>query len=187
MKLSSVELLEHEIGDGERGGEARGFNAEKMNQPRHTVLSRALDPEILHCAARTLKLGTDPGIARCQRAIGQARPVAPDGVVEALAPGRVDAIVEALDPFHIRAEARAPGQIEGEMDAEPRGLGHGIDEMAEGRARPEDEVVALGEVAPRHLLRIEALEGASDGLGLQPGGVHEIAALEADRRFAAYL
>src|SRR6516162_1655043 len=158
-----------------------------MDKPRDAVLRWALDQEILHRAAGTLQLGTDPGIARRQRAIGQTRPVAPDGIVEALAPGRIDAIVEALDPFHIRAETGAPGEIEREMDAEPRGLGHGIDEVAEGRARSEDEVVSLGEIARRHLLRIEALERARDGLGLQPGGVHEIAALEGQRGLAAHL
>jgi hypothetical protein len=151
------------------------------------MLGRALDAEILRRPARPLELGPDPRIARLQRAIGQAGPIAPDGIVEALSPPRVDAIIQILDPFHIRPEPRPTGEIEGEMNAQPRRLGHGIDQMAKGGAGPEDEVVPLGEMARGHQSGIEALQRACHGLGLQAGGVHEIAAMERQRRVAAYL
>ena len=61
------------------------------------MLRRPLDDEILGRPARPLELGPDPRIARLQRAIGQARPIAADGGVEALPAPRIDAIIQRLE------------------------------------------------------------------------------------------
>ena len=47
------------------------------------------------------------------------------------------------------------------MHAQPRRLRHGIDQMAKGRAGPEDEIIALGEMARGHPGGIEALQGSA--------------------------
>ncbi len=73
------------------------------------------------------------------------------------------------------------------MDAEPCRFRHGIDQMAKRSAGSEDEVVPLGEMARRDQAWIEPLQRTGDGLGLQAGGVHEIAAMERQGSLASHL
>src|SRR4029077_9946412 len=93
-----------------------------------------------------------------ERSVGKPRPVAAYGGIESSSPPRVDAVFTRLDPLNIRAEARAPRKIEGEMDAQSARLGQRIDQPLKRRAHVEREVAALGEPRPRQVRRGEALD-----------------------------
>ena len=102
-----------QLGERQRGGQPRRFDAEEVDEARNAVLARALDDEIGGALARPDDLGPDAGIARLQRAVGQGRPIAPDGGVETLAAARVDRVVDVVDPFDIGAEARLAARDRG--------------------------------------------------------------------------
>lgn len=96
---------------------------------------RALDDEVAGRLVGAYDLRPYPGIARLQGAIGQARPIAADRLVEPLAAAGLDPVVDAVDPLDVGPELRLTAKIEGEVNAEPGLLGRRIDQMSEGRGR----------------------------------------------------
>ena len=92
---------------------------------------------------------------------------------------------DALDPFHVGAEARSAGEIEGQMDAETAAFRHRIDEPLEGGAARKHEIVSLRQIEGRHLRGIESGHGTREALRAKPGGIHQISAAEAHRCGAA--
>ena len=103
------------------------------------------------------RFGADAGIIRRQHIIGQARPVAPDRGIEALGTLRIDGVIFLVNPFHIGAEAHAPGEIERDVDAEPAIDGGGINQARESRAPGAAEIIALGIDERRDQLLVETL------------------------------
>src|SRR5581483_4483612 len=130
-------------GEGERGGEPGRLDAEKVHEPGNAVPARALDLEIRSRLPRARGLRADARVAGRERAVGKARPVAPDRGVETLRPPRVDAVVDALDPFHVRSEARLPGEVERHVHAQAAGLRDRVDQAGERRAARQGVVVAF--------------------------------------------
>src|SRR3954471_22438698 len=126
-----------------------------MHEAGHAVPLRALDLEIGRRLARPRGLRPDAGVARRERVVGQPGPVAPDRRVEALGAARIDGVVDALDPFDVRAETRLAREVERHVHAEPAGLGYGIDEPGKWRAAAERVVIPLRiELARREARRI---------------------------------
>src|ERR1051325_5690313 len=105
-----------------------------MHQAGNAVLVRSLDLEVGRGVLRAGGLGTDSRIARQERAVGQRRPVAPDGGVEALGAARVDRVVflsaDAVDPPPAGTEAAVPREVERHVHARAAGLGNRVDEPA---------------------------------------------------------
>src|SRR5882672_4590083 len=154
------------VTDRERGGEAGTFDAEQIDESRQAMIRHALDAKVRLRLAGTMQFRADSGVVRHQRAIGEARPVATDCIVEQRRACDVHRVVDALDPFDVGAEAHALAEIERRVDAEPRGVRHRIDEMLERRTRGNGEVVAAPEMHPRDALRgitsdaLEQIDGA---------------------------
>src|SRR6267143_1406259 len=105
-----AQFLAREPRQGEACREAGRFDAIELHEPRHAVAARALDLEVGRRLARPGGLRPDAGVARRERGVGQAWPVAADRRVEALGATRIHVIVDALDPFDIRPEARLSGE-----------------------------------------------------------------------------
>src|SRR5437016_2846014 len=125
VRASTAEQVAYRVAERERSGEARGLDAEEIDEARDAVVGRALDEEIARRLAARLELGPDSGIRGLQGAVREARPVAAYGAVKNLRAPRVDVIVDPLYPFDIGTETRLAGQIEGQVHAETRGLGRG--------------------------------------------------------------
>ena len=78
------------------------------------MIGRALHDEVL--GRRTLHgLGPDAGIARLQRAILEAGPVAAHGGIELVGAVGIDVVVDAVDPFDVRAELGLAAQVDGDV------------------------------------------------------------------------
>ena len=147
------------------------------------MLGRAVDPEIGGAAAGAGELRPDPGVIGHQGPVGQAGPVAADRVVEQGAPGGIDPVIEAVDPFHVRPEAHASGEIQGEVDAKPAIDRGRVDQVPEGRPAGAAEIVAAGEHEGRHPLGRIARGGAGERLRPEACGIHHrIAGKFAGRR-----
>src|SRR5882762_2927693 len=172
-RASTANELPHMIADRQRGGQARRFDAEQVDEARNAVVSRALDNEIARRPAARLELGPDSGIRRLQCAVLQDRPVAAYGVVENLRAARVDVVVDSLDPFDVGAETRLAGQIEGQVHAEPGGLGRRVDQPGKRRAARKAEVVSLAVISGRDPFRWKSLYASRDVLGEQARAVHD--------------
>ena len=98
------------------------------------------------------QFGSDAREIRLQGVVGQSGPVAPDGCIEGVGPGRINAVVGPIDPHDVGTETGGAGEVDGEMDPEATVDRHRIDQPFEGRPPgPQPELVALGEVAPRHV------------------------------------
>src|SRR5437016_1354071 len=69
VRASIAEKLEHGVADRERRGEARGLDAEEIDQARDAVVGRALEEEIARGLAARLELGPDSGIRGLQGAV----------------------------------------------------------------------------------------------------------------------
>src|SRR5437016_14083358 len=132
-----------------------------MHQAGHAVLPRSLDMEVGCGLAGTGGLRPDARITGEKRAVGKTGPIAADRGVEALRAARVYGIVflstDALDPLHVRPEARLAGEVERHVHAEAAGLGNRVDQPRERRAARERIVVALGVELARCELRTVAL------------------------------
>src|SRR4029079_12783809 len=97
------------------------------------VLARTVDYEIRRRLPRPRQLRPDAGVVCGERAIRQPRPVVADARVECLRTCRVDVVVLALDPFDVRPEAHAPGEVERHMDPEAAWHRHRINQPRESR------------------------------------------------------
>src|SRR5256885_10990122 len=134
VRASTAEQVAYRVADRERSGEARGLDAEEIDEARDAVVGRALDEEIARRLAARLELGPDSGIRGLQGAVREARPVAAYGAVEGRRALRVDVVVDSLDPFDVGTETRLAGQIEGQVHPETGGLGRGVDHPGKRRA-----------------------------------------------------
>src|SRR5262249_62002209 len=61
-----------------------------------------------------------------------------------------EVVILASDPFDVRPEAHAPGEIERHVHPEPAGHRHRIDEAGEHRPAGKAEINFPGEGEPRH-------------------------------------
>src|SRR5258706_14827428 len=107
------------------------------------MLARPLDLEVGCRILWSRGLRANACVAGCERAVRQARPIAPDRGIEALGTAWVDVVVDAIDPLHIGAEARLPGKVERDVHAEAAGLGHRIDQPLEWILPAEGVVIPL--------------------------------------------
>src|SRR5258705_8996122 len=161
---SIAEQVAYSVADRQSGGQARRFDAEQVHQARNAVVARTLDKEIARRLAARLELGPDSRIRRLQCAVLQVRPVVAYGVVENLRAPGVDVVVDSLDPFDVGAETRPAGQIEGQVHAEPGGLGRGIDQPGKRRAARKAEVISLAVISGRDPFHGKSLYPSRDVL-----------------------
>src|SRR5712691_503327 len=173
VRASIAKKLAYGVADRKRRGEARRLDAEEIDEARDAVVGRALDKEIARRLAARLELGPDSGIGGLQGAVFQSRPVAAYGVVENLRALGVDVIIEALDPFDVRTEARPAGEVESQVYAEAGGLGRGVDQPGKRRAARKAEIVSLAVVRGRNPFRGKSLDASRDVLGEQARAVHD--------------
>src|SRR5581483_11117322 len=165
----------------------RRFNAIEVDEAGDAVLVRPLDEEIRRRLVGSADLGTNPGIAGLQRALREARPVAADRGIKALAAARIHGVVDPVDPFDVGPEARLPGEIERHMDAKPTWLRHGIDEMPEGRATREREIDAATEIIAGNGGCWNAADAPRQARRMNTGAVDERPAAERRRLGTAHL
>jgi hypothetical protein len=85
-------------------------------------------------------LRPDAGVTWLQGALRQAWPVGSDRV-EGWSSQGIDAVVDCVDPFDVRAKLSLPGKIERKVHAEAAWSGHWIDETREGRTSAQGEVI----------------------------------------------
>src|SRR5215813_2043004 len=159
------------LGERQRAGEARRLDAEEVHDAREPVLGRPLDHEIRRRLPWTRQLRPDPAIVGHERAVRQPRPIVADALVESERTAGIDVVVLALDPFHVRPEAHAPGEVKRHVHPQPARHRHRIDEPREHRAAGEGEIIALGEHQPRHPFGRIALGGPRQALGAEPGTI----------------
>src|SRR4051812_14990300 len=88
-------FLQHGARQGERRGESRRLDAEQMDQTRDAMLARPLDVEVRCGLPSARGLRPDSRVAGQQRAIGQARPIASDGRIEAVGAARIHFVIDA--------------------------------------------------------------------------------------------
>src|SRR5271154_2152635 len=99
------------VGDRKRGGQSWTFDTEQIDQPWQAVRLRSLNNEILSRGTLRHDLRADPGISWLQRPILQCRPVFPYRRVEAVRAGRVDCLVQGIDPLDIWPKPSLAAQI----------------------------------------------------------------------------
>src|ERR1700732_5535561 len=112
------------------------------------MLLWALQHEIGSGLARPRQRGPQPVIVWRKRIVRQLRPVRADALIEGGRPRGRDVVVLLLDPFHVRPETHAAGEIERHVHAEPTRHGDGVDEPRRYRSPEEAEVISFGENAP---------------------------------------
>src|SRR5918992_2241393 len=183
----ALERPVHLLGKRERAGEPWRFDREEVDEPRHAMRLRALDDEIGGGRAARPDLRADAGVAGLDRAVLQPGIVAPDRLVEAVRPPRVDAVVDGLDPLDVRPEPDLIAEIDGHVDAKPGLLGDRVDEVPERPRAGERVVVALGEISLWDQGGIEALDLRRHRRGMEAGGIDEDARLQRHGGLAADL
>ena len=134
-----------------------------------------------------MNLRAHAAVGGLQRAITQARPVAPDGLLAGRCTLHVDAVVDGLglgavgEPFQVGPEACLACQVEREVHAEPGAVGRGVDKARERRAAGECEVGALGKPLVRHVLRCQAVHAARHAACVQASGIDDDARRQLER------
>ena len=148
------------------------------------MLGFGLNEEIGGRLVRAADLGADAGVARLQRAIGQAGPIAPDGGAEGLAPAGVHhQVIGRLHPLHVGAELGLTAQVQREVHAQAGqvrvGIGRGVDQALKGCSPTQGEVVALGEPGLGHRAGPGGGQQSGQGAGRQTRRVHHGAGQQA--------
>src|ERR1700722_227064 len=82
LAQSVLEITEDQFGDRQRRCQSWRLDPEQVHQPRHAVILRAGDHEIGLAFALAGQFWPDAAIIRYQRAVGQARPIGADALVE---------------------------------------------------------------------------------------------------------
>ena len=135
------------LGEGEGARQARRLDAEEVEDA--VVVEEG---KVRGARAPGPELRADARVVRPEGAVGEAREVGPDGVVEGLRAALVD-VVEARvagrralgEPLDVGAELDLALEVDGGVDAQAAVDGERVDEAREGRG-PAD----VGEVrAPR--------------------------------------
>ena len=75
-------------------------------------------------------------IGRSQRTIGKRGPVSSNDAIEAFGSGRIDRIVQLIDPFHVRPETGLAGKIQRQVNPESCDIRNRINKMPRGGAAP---------------------------------------------------
>ena len=120
--------MAHMVGNGQRAGEARRFDAKQIHQARHAMVARPLDKKIRCGCVGAMDLGTDAGVARRQRTIAQAGPVFAHFAIKNIPPRCIDQqVIGRIHPLHIRTELGLPTQIQ-------RQVYPGLPPLAPGRS-----------------------------------------------------
>src|SRR5215469_10144973 len=164
-------LIGDELGDGKGRRHPRGLYAIEVDEPAHAVRLRPLDEEVCRGRARAAQLGTDTGIAGAQRPVGQCRPVAADRPIETIGAGRINGVIQLLDPLDVRPELRLAGEVEREVHAQAAGLRDRIDEVFERRLPLQHVIVALGVEGWRNAPLRNACDVPRQLLSVQAGAV----------------
>src|SRR5437868_1272074 len=144
-----------------------------MHQAGDAVRARPLDYEVGRGLLRRSDFRPDAGVARRERTVGQPRPVAADRGVEALRAARIDAVIDGIDPFDVRAEARLAGEIERYVHAQPARLRDRVDEAREGILSVQGIVISLRVQLAWRELRTVALQGLGDAGRSEARAVHQ--------------
>ena len=97
--------------DGQRGCQARAFDAEQVDEARYPMHLLPVDAEIGGGSAGAGEFRADAAIGRRQRILRQPRPVFTDLRLEMAPPGTVHPVIDGLDPVHIRAEAHPARKV----------------------------------------------------------------------------
>src|SRR6266571_9051279 len=151
--VSARELFHDLVGEWQRCSEARGFDAVEIDQARDAVFGGSLHDEIGGRLVAPADLRADPGVAGHERAVAQPRPIVAHRGIERIAPARIDGVIDAIDPFDIGAEARLPGEIEGDVDAEPARYRYRVDQVPERRLAAQREIDPAAEIGRRDAVR----------------------------------
>ena len=136
--------------------------------------ARALHEEVCRGLVLAGDLGPDAGEVRLERAIGQSWPVAPDRCIEAFGALRIHRVVDPVHPLDVRAEARAPAQVERHVHAQATRLGHRVDEPRERRTLRQRVVVAFGVELGRRQLGGVAVNAPREARRPQSCTVHNL-------------
>src|SRR5262249_41681011 len=117
--------------------------------------------------------GPDSGVAGLQRTVLEGRPVFAHGSVELVGAMRVDAVVDAVDPFDVGTELGLAAEVDGDVHTESARHRHRVDQPGERRTAGQGEVVALGVVRGRDLVGRHAGDLVRELGRVQAGGVDD--------------
>src|SRR5258708_23400273 len=109
----------HLVGDRERCGEARRFDAVEVHQSQDSMLCRPLQDEVLRRSPRWSELGADSPISRRERDVLQIGEVLAYRAIEVGLSALVEPVVHALHPRDVLAEAGPAGKAERHVNPEP--------------------------------------------------------------------
>src|SRR5262249_37423722 len=171
--LSVNELRDDFFRERERRGQARRFDAEQADEPRHAVFGGTRDQKVGLRFAGAAQLRPDAGIVRHQRAVGQARPITANAGVETVGAARIDRVIFFRDPLDVRTKPHAAGHIEGDMNAKSAVDRRRINQPRKYRAAGIAEVIALAEHKLRHLLGRIVFDAARQRLRAEAGGIDD--------------
>src|SRR5690606_6684920 len=101
LACSSFGHAQDKIGHSQTGHQAGTFDSKEIDDGSRLMVERSIDAEVAGWLAIGGDLGADAAIGRMKRALGQARPVTPDLVVERVGPRRIDGIVDRISPFDV--------------------------------------------------------------------------------------
>lgn len=102
------ERLYDTLRDGETARQSWRFDAEQINQPRHSMHRWATDDKVRRRFVYGVDFRADAAIGRFQAAIGQAGPIAANRLIETFGPLRIHTVINLIDPLDIRSETRLP-------------------------------------------------------------------------------
>src|SRR5690606_2512118 len=115
-------------GDGQAGGQTRGFYTEEVDEAGDTVRGWAGNDEVGGRLAGTGDFRAYASVARLQGLVRQAGPILAYGLLEKRRAARVERVVGPLHPLHIRSEARLAAKVERQVHAQARGIGQRVDQ-----------------------------------------------------------
>ena len=144
------------LGESERSRQSRRFDSEKIDETRHTMMTRAIDAKICPRLARAHDLRPHTGIRRPKRSARQARPITQDRFLKACRAAWINFVIDAFDPLAIRTEPRRAHKVEREMHTQACRFWDGIDEVMEGHLMWKSKVRALAKIGARHIAPIQS-------------------------------
>ncbi|MOA24562.1 hypothetical protein D3C78_1452430 [compost metagenome] len=122
-----------------------------------------------------------------QAVVRQPRPIAADRLIKPLGPIGFDAVINVLDPFNIRPEARLPAQVQGHVHTQSGALRGRIHQVAKRRPAAETEITALAQMRPGNECPRQS-DNAARHLGSgQPRAVDQFAAAQRHGLTAAHV
>lgn len=140
------------LGDGQARCQPGRFDTEQVDEAGDTMRFRSLDEKVGAGGMAIGDLWADAAIGGLQGVIWKIPPILPDLGIEAVCTSWVDGIVDAVDPFDVRAEPGLATEIECQVDAESARFRNGIDQPRERRSGRKGKIVSLGIVGLRYML-----------------------------------